>query len=291
MGISADQQRTAAPSRRRRPRWWASAGIALAVVLIAFAVLASQQGGGDGGGGPLNAIAQAAEKTRNQPGGQATIRMVATKPGSKPIPMWGSLVYDDEDRTRAVLTVLPPGSDESFQMNMVTEGTTMFMSSRKFGSLPGGAKWMALDLTLGQQSPVPGNPDAMGELELLETATDDVRKLGEEQVRGVPTTHYRGIIGVDTQAERLRDLGAEELAGRIEEESEPTRVDAWIDAQGLVRRMKIVHSQPQVEDQGTETVEMRMDFSDFGSEPAIDVPDSDEVFDATALTEEALRDR
>lgn len=267
-----------------------SAGIALAVLLVAFAVLALR-GGEDGGVGPLNAIAQAAEKTRNQPGGQATIRMVATKPGSKPIPMWGRMVYDDEDRTRAVLTVLPPGSDQSFQMNMVTEGTTMYMSSRKLGSLPGGAKWMSLDLTLGQEGPVPGNPDAMGELELLETETDDVRKLGEERVRGVSTTHYRGIIGVDTQAERLRDLGAEELAGRIEEESEPTRVDVWIDAQGLVRRTKIVHTQPQVDDQGTETVEMRMDFSDFGSEPEIDVPDSDEVFDATALTEEELRDR
>jgi hypothetical protein len=290
MGISGDQQSTVAPPRRRRRRWLASACIALAVLVIAFAILASQ-GGEDGGGGPLNAIAQAAEKTRSQPGGRATIRMVATKPGSKPIPMWGSLVYDDEDRTRAVLTVLPPGSDESFQMNMVTEGTTMYMSSRKFGSLPNGAKWMSLDLTLRQEGPVPGNPDAMGELELLETATDDVRKLGEEKVRGVPTTHYRGIIGVDTQAERVRDLGAEELAGRIEEESEPTRVDVWIDAEGLVRRTKIVHTQPQVEDQGTESVEMRMDFSDFGSEPAIDVPDSDEVFDATALTEEELRDR
>lgn len=290
MGISADQQRTPASPRRRRPRRWASAGIALAVLVTAFAVLASQ-GREDGGGGPLNAIAQAAEKTRSQPGGEATIRMVATKPGSKPIPMWGRLVYDDEDRTRAVLTVLPPGSDQSFQMDMVTEGTTMYMSSRKFGSLPDEAKWMAIDLDLGQRGPVPGNPDAMGELELLESGTDHVRKLGEEKVRGVPTTHYRGIIGVDTQAERLRDLGAEELAGRVEKESSPTHVDVWIDAQGLVRRMRIVHTQPQVDDEGTATIAMRMDFSDFGSEPEIDVPDSDEVFDATALTEEALRDR
>jgi len=270
----------------------AKGGIALAIVVIAFVVLASQWGG-DGGGGPLNAIAQAAEKTRLEPGGRATIRMVATKPGSKPIPMWGSLVYDDEDRSRAVMTVLPPGSDESFQMNMVTEGTTMYLSSRRFGSLPGGAKWMALDLDLGQETEgaVPGNPDAMGELELLETATDDVRKLDKAQVHGVPTTHYRGTIGVDTEAERLRGLDAEKLAGRFEDEAQPTTVDAWIDEKGLMRRMKIVHTQPQVGAEGTAAVEMQMDFTDFGSEPEIDVPDSDEVFDATALTEEALRKR
>jgi hypothetical protein len=33
-----------------------------------------------------------------------------------------------------------------------------------------------------------------------------------------------------------------------------------------------------------------MDFFDFGIEPEIDVPDSSEVFDATALTEESLED-
>jgi hypothetical protein len=119
---------------------WTKAGIALAIVVIAFVALASQRGGDGGGGplggGPLNAIAQAAEKTRHRPGGRASVRMVAAEPGSKPVPMWGQVVYDDEDRSRAVLTVLPPGSDESFQMNMVTDGTTMYMGSRRFGSLP-----------------------------------------------------------------------------------------------------------------------------------------------------------
>lgn len=278
--------------RRRRVRRIASFGIALAVLAIAFTILASQQGGEDGGG-PLNAIAQAAEKTRQEPGGRATIRMVASKPGSKPIPMWGSVVYDHEDRTRVALTVLPPGSDESFQMNMVTDGTTMYMSSRRFGSLPDGAEWISLDLRLGQETEglVPGNPDAMGELELLETATDDVQKLGKAQVHGVTTTRYRGTIGVETQAERLRDLGAEELAERFEDEAEPTTVEAWIDEKGLMRQMKIVHTQPNVDAKGTAKVAMRMDFVDFGTEPEIDVPDPDEVFDATALTEEQLRER
>jgi hypothetical protein len=188
---------------------------------------------------------------------------------------------------------LPPGSDESFQVNMVTDGTTMYMSSRRFGSLPDGAEWISLDLSLGQEmeGPVPGNPDAMGELELLETATDDVQKLGKAQVHGAPTTRYRGTISVDTQAERLRDLGAEELAQRLEDEAEPTTVEAWIDHKGLMRQMKIVHTQPNVDAKGTAKIEMRMDFVDFGSEPEIDVPDSDEVFDATALAEEQLRER
>ena len=52
----------------------------------------------------------------------------------------------------------------------------------------------------------------------------------------------------------------------------------------------MVHTQPQPKGEGTATIDMRLDFFDFGLEPQIDVPDSDEVFDATALAEEELRD-
>lgn len=261
-------------------------------MVVAFVVLASQKGGDGGGGGPLNAIAQAAEKTRHEPGARVAVRMTVTEPGSKPTPMWGRMVYDDEAHARAVLTVLPPGSDESFQMNMVTDGTTMYMSSRHFGSLPDGAEWMKLDFGFAQnpELPVPGNPDAVRQLELLEVASDDIEKLGREKVGGVPTTHYSGTVSVDRQAERLRDVGADELAERVEGEGSPTAIEAWIDDRGLMRRMRIVQTSPQVEGDGTGTIAMRMDFSDFGIEPEIEVPDSGEVFDATSIVEEGLED-
>jgi len=276
---------------------WTKVGIALALAILVFVVLASLRGS-DGGGGPLgaggpeNAIAQAAAKTRHEPGARVAVRMTASEPGSKPIPMWGQMVYDDEDRSRAALTVLPPGSDDSFQMNMVTEGTTMYMSSRKFGELPDGAKWMKLDLGFAQESEslVPANPDATGELELLEAVSDDIEKLGKETIRGVETTHYRGTVAVSKQADRLRDVGAEELAERSEKESSPMAVEAWIDGRGLMRRMKIAQTSPQVESDLTSTVTVRMDFFDFGIEPMIEIPASDEVFDATSLAEQGLED-
>jgi hypothetical protein len=206
--------------------------------------------------------------------------------------MRGQMVFDNEDRSRALVTVSPPGSAETFQMNMVSEGTTMYMSSPKFGSLPDDAKWMKLDLDFaleqGQESLAPGNPDAAGELELLESVSDDIRELGKEAVRGVPTTRYSGTIGVAEQAKRMRDLGADETARRIEKEASPAEVEVWIDAKGLVRRLSYVQTSPQVEDGGVTTTDMRMDFFDLGIVPEIDVPDSGEVFDATAITEEEL---
>jgi hypothetical protein len=65
-------------------------------------------------------------------------------------------------------------------------------------------------------------------------------------------------------------------------------VEAWVDSDGLIRRMRVVTTQPQVEGEGGATMDMRVEFFDFGINPQIDLPDSDEVFDATAMAEEEL---
>lgn len=206
--------------------------------------------------------------------------------------MTGEMVFNDEtDRTWGALTFSRPNSGGSTEMQFVTDGLVMYMRSSMFGSLPGGREWMALDLSsFGQEldAPLPANVDAMGELELLEAATGDVQRLGKEDVRGVPTTRYRGTVSVAENAERLRKEGAEELASLIEEEGSALRVEAWIDAEGLIRRMGLLHSQPREEGEGSTTMDMRIDFFDLGIAPEIDVPESSEVFDATALAKEGI---
>lgn len=255
-------------------------------------MFAWQQGGDGDGDGPLNAIAAAAERTQREPGGRATVQAVVSSPSrSESFTITGQTVFDAQaGRSRAVLTVPRSESDGSVKMQMVGDGTVMYMRSSLFGSLPGGREWMALDLSFGDEldMPVPANGDAKGELELLEAATGDVQKLGREGVRGVPTTHYRGTVGVSENAERLREIGAEDLASYVEEEGTPLQVEAWIDADGLVRRMRFVNSQPREGGEGSMTIDMRMDFFDFGFVPEIDVPESSEVFDATALAQDEL---
>ena len=116
----------------------------------------------------------------------------------------------------------------------------------------------------------------------------NVQKLGKEDVRGVSTTHYRGALSVADQVERARDKGEDNIASVAEKDGGPMRVEAWIDADGLVRRMRLIHSQPAEQGKEPLTVDMRVDFFDFGFEPKIEVPDSSEVFDATDLTREKL---
>lgn len=248
--------------------------------------------GGDGDG-PLNAIAAAAEKTQLEPGGRAAMRAVVSSPvRSESFTMTGQIVFDEETgRSRAVMTFPRPESDGLVEMQVVGDGTVVYMRSSMFGSLPDGREWMSLDFSsfgLKPDTPLPADGDAKGELELLEAATGDIQKLGKEDVRGVPTTRYRGTIDVSEQVELLREKGADDLASYMEEEGTPLRVEAWIDADGLVRRTRLVKSQPREGDEGPMTIDMRMDFFDFGLVPEIDVPEPSEVFDATALAQDEL---
>jgi hypothetical protein len=254
-------------------------------------VFASRQGGG-GSDGPLNAIAAAAERTQSEPGGRAAMEAVVSPAGGKaPITIKGQMVFNGEGRNQAVMTFPRPDSDGSVKMYVVGDGTMTYMRSSQFGSPPEGREWMGFDLSLGQGSgALPANVDAKSELELLESVSNDVRKLGVEDVRGVPTTHYRGTVGVAKQTERLQDEGMEDLASITEKKGAPVEVEAWIDADGLLRRMRIIQTQPGEGDDGPTAIDMRVDFLEFGIDPEIDVPDSSEVFDMTPLIKEKLDD-
>ncbi len=280
------------PSRRRRPRRFWQVATGLSILIVAIAVFAWQQGGDSGGGGPLNAIAEAAERTQDKPGGRATMRAIASSPaGSESFTMTGEMVFNDETgRSWGVFQTVPRSeSGRLMKMQMVGDGAVMYMRSSQFGSLPGGREWMALDFSsMGQEmdAPLPAGGDAKGELALLEAATGEVQKLGREDVRGVPTTRYRGTVDASENVEWLREEGAEDLASRIEEE--PLQVEAWIDADGLVRRMRLVKSEPREGGEGSMTIDMRVDFYDFGISPEIDLPESSEVFDATSLAKDEI---
>ncbi|HEY5816363.1 MAG TPA: hypothetical protein VIS95_08490 [Solirubrobacterales bacterium] len=255
-------------------------------------MFAWQQGGDGDSDGPLNAIAAAAERTQRESGGRAAVHTIVSSP-ERSFTVTGQVVFNDgTGRSRAVLRIPHSESEDSVELHAVLDGTVMYMRSSMFGSLPEGREWMAIDFSFGQEldMPLSAGGDAMGELELLEAATGDVRKLGKETLRGVPTTGYSGTISVSEQAEqaeRLKEEGAEDLASYVEEDSTPLRVEAWIDADGRVRRMRIVKSQAQMGGEGSMTTDMRMDFFDFGIAPEIDVPEPDEVFDATSLAQDA----
>lgn len=264
-------------------------GGGLGVLVVLLVLFTSQEGDEGGGVGPLNTIAEAAAKTQDAGGGRAVLRGVIRDPErSKPTILTGRLVYDADWVTRGTMTAPDPGSRRPVRLDFMQDGTMIYMRSSKFGTLPEGREWMGLDFTLGEEldSPVPTGSDAHGELELLENATGAVEKVGKEDVRGVPTTRYRSRLGVAESAKRLREAGAEDTPAIVEKHSSPLQLEAWIDAKGLVRRMRVFQVRPAPGEE--QTIDMRTDFFDFGFEPEIELPDSDEVFDATSLAKEEL---
>jgi len=276
------------PPRRRR--FWLL-GVGLGVLVVAALLLASQQGSGGGGGGPLNAIAEAAVKTQAEGGGRAFMRAtIAGGELSKPIVMTGRLGYDADGMSSGTISFPNPKTGKVVKMEAVQDKAHVYMRSSLFGTLPEGREWMGLDLSFGDEieTPVPGGSDAKGELELLEKVSGGVDEVGKEKVRGVMTTRYRGRISVSDNAKRLRELGADTLASDVEKVGSPVQIEAWIDSKGLVRRMAVAQTKPGEEGKAPVTVDMRIDFFDFGYEPEIEVPDSSEVFDATSITQEQI---
>lgn len=258
-------------------RGWIAAGLAMVVVvLVIFAVAQA----GEGGNGPLNAIAKAAEATQREAGGHALIHATVTASNTpEGMSETGSLVFENGGRARGTLVVRGHTTGRRAKLQVIADGTTTYTSSDQLGSLPEGRKWMKVDLSSaasGSSLPADGGP-AEG-LKLLEKM-DGAEEIGKEDIRGVPTTHYRGTLPVSEK----------ELFG-VEVQVSPPQVDVWIDAKGRVRRMTIVISGSVGEQEGsTTTTDMTIDFLDFGPVSKIELPRQDEIYDATGRLESNFR--
>lgn len=211
-------------------------------------------------------MAKAAEVTQSEPGGHIVVHGLITVPNSpNPLPLTGRMVYDSEGRSRGYMTMPDPKTGGTVKLLLAAAQTHMYISSELFGSLPGGRKWMGLDFpsTPGSTSMVGANDSAQQGFKMLEEAAD-VENVGAEKILGVETTHYRGTLNHPD----------------AKSSGEPPQIEAWVDGQGRIRRMRIVGSPSR------SNLDMTMDFSDFGKMPPITMPDPSEVFDASSLVED-----
>jgi hypothetical protein len=149
--------------------------------------------------------------------------------------------------------------DEVFQGNVAWLRTPLLTTQLR------GKHWVRLDLTKHAQ--------AFGfDLNALagqtpSAALDTLRRhgkvtaLGKATIGGVETTHYRETLGGDYKS-----------------------VDAWVDGQNLVRRVKLDYDaqlDPSSKDRA-HTV-LTMDLSDFGSAVTATPPRADDVIDSSEV--------
>ena len=120
----------------------------------------------------------------------------------------------------------------------------------------GSSYWLKSSIDVGNETDrfLPGpngmSPDRL--LNELTNASTKVDKLGTEAIRGVDTTHYRAHLE------------------KSKYQTEPAVVDAWIDGQGLPRRIRATRGS------GSDSAEV-VDLFDFGVPVDVQAPPASEV--------------
>ncbi len=256
----------------------------------------------------LDPVAQAADVTTHSGGSQIAMTVTVTAPGlSSPLTVKGNgtfnmahkegrLFLNLEGLPAAALSRLPSGP---LSITELFKDGVIYISSPLFdGNLPGGAKWMKLDLTkfesglgIDPSQLTSGQSDPTQYLQYLRSAGGSVKAVGHANVRGTPTTVYEGSIDLAKAAEALPSSDRAKLKQMLDTLAAKTGVSSipvtvWIDAHKLIRRMSMKIAIPTGGETSGATVEYEM-FG-FGAAPAVTPPPSGETFDATKLSLQSL---
>lgn len=252
----------------------------LSVLLLA--VLANSfLNGGDGSSETplaLNPVASAAERVEKFEGGRMSLYIVYSSPVLPgPLAASGSGAYNEETgRSRFTLNMKNPLTGQSMQMLQISDGDVEYEGGDIVAeNLPPGKEWVRTEE--GDDEDSLSFEDSM---ELLDSP-ERFKLVGRESINGKMTRHFRGEVRIDELIDWLREQGEADKAEEYEEirSTAPTdiRAEGWVDGKNLLRRLRMVIP-VRGEDGGPPmTVDMRMDFFDYGAKPDIQLPDPDSV--------------
>lgn len=285
---------------------------ALCAVAIIAVVALLLTGGGSGSTNIAKVapgtFAEAADVTTHAGGAQVVITGSVSAPElSAPLTLSGT-GHVNFDPSEAQLTFTMSGFPATVQaeipggtltMNEIYKSATLYMeSSLLAGKLPGGARWMKLDLAsvseamgLDPSSLTSSGANPVQYLSYLKDGAGTATVVGHEAVRGVPTTHYEGELNLLKAAEaqpgtnRSQARAAfQKLVAETGQSSLP--VEVWLDAQGRVRRVSLAIASAA----GGHDVQTKMqtEYFDFGASASVNPPAEVEVYDATETALQGL---
>jgi hypothetical protein len=244
-------------------------------------VLALAGCGGSGGGGsaakPTNAIEAAALKT-SQAGSVRTDFSISSSGG---VAGTGSGVFNSGKDRSGQLTMNVTTNGRQVAIDTVIVGNTVYVRSPLISQrLPSGKQWVKVDLkqaakaaNVDLSSLLSANPTPGGALAYLQ-GSSAIKKLGTEQVGGIPTTHYRVVVDLQQAADRASGSDKDALEQAIKAAGTTTLpVEVWVDSQDYVRKIEY---KSQASGQ---SADLTMEMHDFGSPVPITAPATNEVVD------------
>ena len=282
---------------------------ALSVLAIAIAVGACGEAATDSGARDTAVLTPAAlttvaNKTTAKGGARMSLEQTMTFPGMGTFPLKAEGVIDAKARRgELTMTMDPPaisGAEDidadTFEQHMIIDGLTMYMSSPLLAeNFPSGKKWLKLDLgELGKQAGVDmaglmqtgGGQDPTQSLQYLKAASGDIVKVGQESVRGEPTTHYKGTVDFNRVARAVPPAQRAAVSKTMKQivrlaGTSKAPMEVWIGDDGLLRRMTTKMSMRM--EGRTMTMAQRIEMYDFGTKVDVKIPRPSETIDASKL--------
>ena len=249
----------------------------------------------------IDPVAQAADTTSRAGGAQMAMRARMEIEGlPTPLTMTGTGNFNiaaKEGEIVSNLTGLPSSGlgalhVSSLHFTELFAKDVLYLESPLFaGKLPGGARWMKIDLAkaargagLDPQSLTSGQSNPAQVLDYLRASGGSVKNLGPSVVRGTRTTRYGGTIDIAKAAGKISGTGASQLKSSIEKlvsegGSATIPVEVWVDGHNLVRRMTMTLGETPAGHHFK--VAITLELFNFGATPTVNVPPDSEVFDAT----------
>ncbi len=244
----------------------------------------------------LDPVAQAANTTAKTTSSRFEFRASIDAGSVGTMSFDGNGVYDGKNKSgwMNMHFAMPPAFQAQLptadpSMEMIFDGShglVMYMRSPLFDKMVPTGKWVKMDvekmakkegIDLGAIMNV-NQADPSQALRML-MASSDARVTGSERIRGVQTTHY--AFNIDFKKLVHDNKALKLLTEAMGSVSAPA--EAWIDAQGRVRRLVVKMSMGGAQLATPMTMTMTEELYDFGVRTNITPPSDDLVVDLSSL--------
>jgi hypothetical protein len=249
------------------------------VPLVLVLVLVACGGGGGESGGSDNPLVDAANATA-EAGSESTSMtgIVAYDQTRLELEGEGGYNHTTEEGFQQLVVTVPTGEkptlDEIFVRNVLWMKSDLFTAV-----LPEGKEWVKVDVAkagtnLGFNFKALMGTTPADVLRQLQRTSPPIEELGEEEIDGVETTHYRASI--DT-AKIPRGDNLQRLA-----DARYRPIDVWVDGDDLVRQVRLDYTAKVDPAMATRaTVRLTMKLFDFGTTVDVEPPPANLVVDST----------
>ena len=217
----------------------------------------------------------------------------------------GKLVFDLKPLLG--LAGAPQGTPGDLEVRF--DGGTLYAKPPKIEQLqiPGGKPWVSLELPrVAEAFDIPSR--GVGKLFTIEPAAQlralqsakGLKEVGEEEVAGAKTTHYRGTYRLSDFVKTLTPAEQKDVQAAIakldqldpgsgkELLEEPVPADLWVDEDGVTRRLVSNAKVPAQGKTPAGSIKQSYELSDFGTPLDADPPAAGQTYAATDAVVEAL---